>query len=415
MGADRKLETIWKRRSQAFRDETLPYIRYMGQSGFPAFLSLIFISAAIGYISLIHHLPKNFPIAAAGVVSLVLVLCWSPLRTWLAAGDTVFMMPREAEMGGYLRLSFRYTTIGCALLCAVVLLLYLPIYNQGSAISGGWLLAFVVAALKAGNVWGAWRERQMAWPSMRRLTRILRWAATALVLAVWLTCLIWQALAFTILVSLLLAFVYRFPSRHRLPWERLIAEEARTRKRYYVFFGMFIDVPTLSSTIANRRYVSWLLRLIPYSNANTFVYLYAASLIRTEVGGIVIRLLLLGGLIVYWFADAVSLSGWGSVIVFAIFMGLLAVQLGGLRHVHRYSVWKHVYPLPEKQRLEQYVKVDRIAMLVCAALLWLFAAVPLAVSGVFVPSVVSAAAVLLYIAVRPSHLKKKLVADAEED
>lgn len=415
MGANQTLEAIWSRRSRAFREETLPYFRYMGQSGFPAFVSLIFISSAIGYLSLIRQLPADFPIAATGVFSLMLVLCWSPLRTWLEAGDTVFLMPREAEMDGYLRRSFRYTSVGCTLLAAIVLLLYIPIYSQGPAINGGWILATVAAALKAGNVWGAWRERQMTWPGMRRIMRLLRWVTTALVLAVWLTCVAMQAAVFTILVGLLFLLIHRFPSRHRLPWERLIEEEARTRKRYYVFFGLFIDVPTLPSRVAKRPYLTWLLRSVPYSNRNTFVYLYTASLLRTEIGGIVIRLLLLGCLITYWLADAVSLSGWGSFLVFGVFMGVLAVQLGGLRHVHRYSVWKHVYPLPDKQRVDQYVKVDRVAMLICTALLWLFMALPLAWSAVYTPSIAAAAGAIIYVAVRPSRLRKKMLADADEE
>ncbi len=415
MSRDHKLETMWHLRAKAFREEAMPYFRYMGQSGFPAFMSLIIISSAIGYISLIRHMPASFPFATVGVIALTLVLCWSPLRTWLAAGDTVFLMPREAEMTGYLRLSFRYTSIACSFLAAIVLLLYLPIYNQGPAISGGWALAVAAAALKAGNVWGAWKERQMTWPGMRRLMRLLRWTATALSLAVWLNCPVWQAAAFTLLIGVLYGLLYRLPGRHRFPWERLIDEEARTRKRYYVFFGLFIDVPSLPSSIAKRPYLTWVLRAVPYSNRNTFVYLYTASLLRTEMGGIIIRLLLLGCLIIYWFADAISLSGYGCILVFGIFMGLIAVQLGGLRHIHRHSVWKHVYPMPEKQRAWQYIKVDRVAMVLCTALLWLFAALPLAFSGVFLPELAAAALALVYIAIRPARLRKKLIMDEDED
>lgn len=415
MSADLMLEAIWTRRKKAFRAETMPYFRYMGQSGFPAFLSLIFISSAIGYITLINNLPSNFPFATVGVISLLLVLCWSPLRTWLEAGDTVFMMPREAEMDGYMSRSFRYTSVGFSLLALIVFLLYLPIYNQGPAISGGWLLAFAAAFLKGGNIWGAWRERQIAWSGMRRLMRLLRWAATALMLTAWLTCVVWQSAAFTVLVSLLFMFLYHLPSRHHLPWERLIAEEARTRKRYYVFFGLFIDVPTLPSNIAKRSYLSWVLGVIPYSNANTFVYLYTAALLRTEMGGIILRLLMLGCLITYWFSEAASLSGWGCIIVYVIFLGLIAVQLGGLRHVHRYSVWKHVYPLPEKQRIDQYVKVDRLAIICCAIVLWLFVALPLLVSGLFLPSLAVGAGTIMYIIIRPSRLRKKLLTDEDED
>lgn len=133
------------------------------------------------------------------------------------------------------------------------------------------------------------------------------------------------------------------------------------------------------------------------------------------MGGIILRLLFLGCLITYWFAEAVSLSGYGCVIVFAIFMGLISVQLGSLRHVHRYSVWKHVYPLPESQRMKQYLKVDRAAMLICALLLWLFILLPLAISGVYVPTLAAAALSIIYIAIRPARLRKKLMKEQDEE
>lgn len=416
MSQDRSMEAIWRQRAKAFRAETLPYFRYMGQSGFPAFMSLILISCTIGYFKLIHHVPADFPIATVGVIALTLVLCWSPLRTWLAAGDTVFMMPREAEMSGYLRISFRYTTIACAVLAAAVLLLYLPIYNQGAAYFGAWTVAVVAAALKAANIWGAWKERKMTWPGMRRLMRLLRWLLTACTLTAWLAVPeLWQAAGFTLLVACLYVLLYKLPSKHQLPWERLIEEEGKTRKRYYAFFGLFIDVPTLQSSVARRSYMAWVLRLVPYSNRNTFTYLYAASLLRAEIGGMMLRLLFLGCLIIYWFAEAVSLSGYGSVIVFVIFMGIIAVQLGGLRHVHRYSVWKHVYPLPEAQRIEQYLKVDRISLFSCVVILWLFIAIPLAIAGVYLPSLIAAVLALAYLALRPMRLRKKLIKDEEEE
>lgn len=415
MGADRELEAIWTRRARAFRKETLPYFRFMGQSGFPAFMSLLFISSAIGYFSLIRNLPEQFPVTAAGVVTLTLAICWSPLRTWLEPGDTVFLMPRESDMGGYIRRSFRYTSIGCAILTGIVLLLYLPIYRQGPAPNGDWLLVLVAAGLKAGNVWGAWRERRMAWPGMRMLMRALRWALTALALSAWLTNAAWQAALFTFIAGLLFMLLHRLHASHRLPWERLIFEEARTRRRYYVFFGMFIDVPTLPSRTARRSYAAWLLRFIPYAGRNTFVFLYAAALIRTEIGGIVVRLLALGCLVTYWLADASALTGWGAMLAFGLFAGVSAVQLGGLRHVHRYSVWRHVYPLPEKQRVEQYALVDRIAMLVCFLLLWLSAAIPLAGAGFYAPLATAAACALAYAAIRPSRMRRKLQQDAEEE
>ncbi|MNE87287.1 Bacterial ABC transporter protein EcsB [compost metagenome] len=124
---------------------------------------------------------------------------------------------------------------------------------------------------------------------------------------------------------------------------------------------------------------------------------------------------MLGCFVTYWAADAGSLSGWGAVIAFAIFMSVLAVQIGGLRHVHRYSVWKHVYPLPDKQRVEQLLRVDRMVMLVCAFIMWLFAAIPLALSQVYIPSAAAAVAIIAYLLLRPARLRKKIEHETEEE
>ncbi len=415
MQAHQTLEAVWGKRARDFRKEILPYIRYMGQSGFPAFLSLLFVSATIGYFSLLRHLPEQFPFAAVGVAVLTPAVCWSPLRTWLAAADTVFMMPRESQMGRYLRLSFRRGAIGSGLLAAAALVLYLPFYRHAEAPIGAVAIVLISALLRAVHVQAAWRERQLCWPGIRRLLRVLRWTLTGMMLAVWLSFQLWQAVLFTLLAALLLGLVYKLPSRHRFPWERLIAEEERTRKRFYVFFGLFIDVPTLPSATARRAYLSWLLAFIPYGRRSTFSYLYTASLLRTETGGILLRLAALGSLVLYWLADAALFGGWGALLAYGLFLGIIGLQLGGLRHIHRYSVWHHVYPLPDTQRLEQYVKVDRIALAVCAALLLVFIAFPLIGSGHLLPVLVAAALAVLYLAFRPARLVKAIRREMDED
>lgn len=409
------VEELWRSRARAFRKETMPYVRYMLQSGLLAFMSLIFISSAIGYFSLIRDLPPQFPVTAVGVVSLMIVLCWSPLRTWLSPADTVFLMPREGEMDRYLRLSLMHSTFRASLLAACVLLLYLPIYRLGPGYNPAWVLTLAAAMLKAANLWGSWRERQMVWPKVRLLSRLLRWGMTALALTVWLTCVLWQAAVFTLLIGILMLVVYRLPRRQRFPWEQLIAQEQTTRKRYYLWFGMFIDVPTMSSSVSRRPYLSWLLRTIPYGNRSTYVLLYAAALLRMEFGGILVRLLMLGCLVLYWLADAMLLSGWGAAFVYGLFLGVTGVQLSSLRHVHRYTVWKHVYPLPEKQRVRQLIVVDISGIIVCALLLFLFLFLPLAWHGIYTPSVTALILTAIYIALRPMRIMAKARKEAEEE
>ncbi|WP_164775452.1 ABC transporter permease [Paenibacillus glycanilyticus] len=415
-GGGRSLEALWLKRSGEFRKEVTPYFGYMAQSGFPLFMSFIVLSSAFGYIRLIRDLPSGFPITLVGTVALFIILSWSPLRTWLTSPDIVFHMPREAEMGGYMRRSFRRSAIMTSLLGIIVLLLYWPIYRQGDGEAGFLTLLLFCAVMRAANLGGAWKERKFAWSGVRLLFRFFRWAANALALAVTLTSAPWQAALFLLLLLVLFALLYRLPDKHSFPWERLIEEEARTRRSYYHFFGLFIDVPTMPSRTASRAYLAWVLRYIPNRHRLTYVYLYAASLVRTEIGGIVLRLTVLFALIVYWFAEDGWLSGWGAAGAYFILLQLVAVQLGGLRHSHRYSVWRHVYPLPEAKRMDSLILVDRWAFATVSFLMWLPAAIMLLVQGLIVPAIVALLAAYAQILfLRPGRLRRKLVEDAEEE
>jgi ABC-2 type transport system permease protein len=410
-----RLTELWGTRAGAFRKETFPYLRYMAQSGFPAFLSLVFIASAIYYVGLIREVPPGFPVTEVGIAVLTPVLCWSPLRTWLAAADVVYLMPREHGMRPYLERSFRYSATLGAVIALVVFLLYMPIYRSGQGETAPWLLAAAFAALKIGEHLGAWRERRMSWGAARLAYRIARWLVTAVIVGAWLRYPSWQAAVFMALCLLLGAAAYRLPRRQRFPWERLIQEEASTRKRYYSAFGMFIDVPALSASIARRPYLAWIMPRIGYGQHNAYVYLFAASLFRTEIGGILIRLLLLGGLVSYWAADAASLQGWGAACSYAIFAFIISLQLGGLRHVNRYTVWKNIYPLPLDGQREQYAKLDRASLLGALSLLWLPAGLPLLIKGVYATPLCMAGVMLIYvIAIRPGRMRKKLMMDEDD-
>ncbi|WP_042163830.1 ABC transporter permease [Paenibacillus gorillae] len=410
------LEAMWVKRAADYRKEILPYLGYMGQSGFLLVLSFIAITSGFGYIKLLRDVPPDFPFTLVGVIALVPVLCWSPLRTWLVPADIVFHLPLEARMDHYLFRSFRRSLLLTILLAGLVLLLYWPLYRHGDGLAGGWWLLLFAAALRAVNTWGAWRERLLAWPGMRVLLRLLRWLATAAGLAAMLSREPWMAAVFGVLIFALLAIVYRIPARHALPWERLIEEEARTRRTIYLFFGLFIDVPSMASRSTPRRYLSWALSWIRYRHANTFVYLYAASLIRTELGGIIVRLGLLSALIVYWFAEAVWLDGWGAAAAYAVLMLIIAVQLGGLRRVHSFTVWRHVYPLPDAKRTESIVRVDSRVLAIIAFLVWLPAGITLLIFGYTLPAVIAPVIMIAYaLFLRPGRMTRKIVREDDEE
>ena len=114
-------------------------------------------------------------------------------------------------------------------------------------------------------------------------------------------------------------------------------------------------------------------------------------------------------------ADSRNLAGWAAVCAYLLTLVVYGLQLSGLRGVHRHSVWRHVYPLPEEQQLEQLLRVDRAALIASSLLLWLPASLPLLIGGLYIPPIAALAAAFVYAASRPPRLRKKLRAEAEED
>ncbi|EXX88103.1 ABC transporter permease, partial [Paenibacillus darwinianus] len=379
---DRSLEAIRGQRADAWRKETVPYWRYMGQSGFPGFVALAVMSGLIGYIAFLRRVPPDFPIAEVGAAVLLPFLAWSPLRSYLVSADTVFLMPRESGMRAWLRPAGRAGVMLSGLLLLMVFLAYVPLYRQGTVPAAWPLIALALLPFKAANAWGAWTERRMAWPMAARLFRLLRWAATVLVLAALLSQPLWESAPFGLLAAAALAAAYRLPSKHRFPWERLIEEEWGIRRRWYRFFGTFIDVPVSGDmAVARRSYLTWTAAALKFKRSNAYTFLYAGTLLRTELGGIVLRLTLLGMLTAVLTGRAELLSGWGAVAAGLGFILLTGVQLGALSQAHRHSVWRHVYPLPESQREASLLAVVRWVLAGSSLLVWLSVAATLAPAG----------------------------------
>jgi ABC-2 type transport system permease protein len=387
----------------------------MGQSGFPGFLVLALIVGFIGYGYFLRRVPDNFPVIGVGVAALVPFISWSPLRTWLVQADTVFLMPREGEMTPYMRRSFRNSFVPGLLLAWFVLAVYLPLYNKGDGQTEWLLLAVVLAVLAGFNRCGAWRERQLVWPAARLGCCLLRWSFTALSIAALLEYPLWKAVVFMLLLGAVYTVALRFPQRHRFPWERLIAEEARTRRGYYRFFSAFIDVPVMTSRVVKRSYLFWLTARIPLRKTNTFIYLYTVSLVRTELGGILMRLTAFGMLAAFLAGEADLLSGWGAVAVAFFFTVIIGTQLGSLSRVHTHSVWRHVYPLPDSRHAGSVIAVVRAAHTVSALLVWLPAAVTLCLGGAYIAAGTLLALNLWYtLQLRPGRMKRTLAKDLED-
>ncbi|MCM3632536.1 ABC transporter permease [Paenibacillus camelliae] len=364
---------LWFERKQSFTKEIIPYIRYMMMSGLPVFLSLFGILFVYRYVNLLKDVPPQFPIAWIGAIVLTPLLCYSPLRTFLREADVIYLMPMEHKLSGYLKQSMIRSLRNSTLLLLAVLLVFWPLYRQGEGYIGIWF-AVILLVLKAFNAYSGWQERRLIWNNHRFIFRIIRWLLMFGIVLAWLK----QdsfSFALTIVYSIcavaLLYTCYRMMRKSSFPWGRLIDEEKFTIRRLYSFFNWFSDVQAVPPIVKKRYYLAWLIRLVPYRKASTFVYLHLITFVRTEIGGICIRLVILGGLVNYMVADSLGLQGWGAVLSLLFFSMLVTIQSGTLRSAHRHAIWKDIFPLSVTLQQKQLVHVECLINYILIFILWL--------------------------------------------
>lgn len=362
---------LWYERKQRFMKEVIPYIKYMSMSGFPVFLSLIGIVSVIQYVNLINDVPPQLPIAWIGAIVLTPLLCYSPLRTFLQDADVIYLMPMEHRLTGYLKQSMIRSLRSSTLLLLAVLLIFWPLYRQSEGYIGLWIIV-VLLLFKLFNAYSGWQERRLIWNHQRVLLRTIRWLLMFGIVLAWLeTFSIVLTTIFSICSVALLYTIYRSMKKIAFPWKRLIDEEKFTLRRLYSFFNWFTDVQAVPPIVKKRHYLAWLVRVIPYRKSVTFIYLHIITFVRTEIGGICVRLVLLGGLVNYMAADSSGLQGWGAVMTFVLFSVLVAIQTGTLRNVHRHEIWKDIFPLSVTIQQKQLVFVDSMLNYVLLFILWL--------------------------------------------
>lgn len=123
------LESLRRRRAETWRKAVAPYVHDAARSGFHSVAVLAALAVLGGYTAFLDDVPEGFPIIAIGTGLMTLLLVRSPLRTYLQPADAVFLMPREHEMGRYMKAAWRGGFISGSALMLVAWLIYAPLYG----------------------------------------------------------------------------------------------------------------------------------------------------------------------------------------------------------------------------------------------------------------------------------------------
>ncbi|KIS04066.1 ABC transporter permease [Paucilactobacillus wasatchensis] len=357
-----------KRRSQHFL-LLLRYWRLVFNDHFMIAL-FVFLGALIwGYSQALDQLtPPIWWARPITIVILLILLQFGRLATLLKPADPVFLLPQSKMMDHYLKQAARYSLLLAELIvvgCTVIVMPFLMSATQTTNWQAG-IIIITVMLLKY-----SWMDFSLLRLYRRNFQQnsikwLLQWGCPAIILIV---TLLVNAIAGMVLALLLLVFTkYQLSQlKHQLfNWRLAVATESQRMLGVYRFFNLFTDVPAVQGTIHRRKYLDFMLTFLN-RDKTVFSYLYARGLLRgTEVSGLIVRLTLIGMVIVFFVPEF-----WLNLILFLLFIYLIAVQIMPFYWQYDSHVFTYLYPIKVETKMKSFKKMMVKIMAIVGGLLWL--------------------------------------------
>jgi ABC-2 type transport system permease protein len=326
----------------------------MARSGFMAFLFGVFIVGIYFYNKTLETLPVSFPYAWITTPVILLVLAISPIRTFLKAADAVFLLPAEKQMNDYFRKSWIYSFIIQAIIVILSCLAVWPLYRHclGESKQSLWIIVIFLLLNKILHLLSSWQEGLLVYYRHRAQIRGLRWSLALIVVYILFVYGSVLALAVLLLSGSIILVLLRRATLHTINWDYLIKTEQRHLAAHYLFYSWFIDVPQRATPPKHRALWSQWTRLYAFQPANTFLYLYTKTLLRSELFSILQRITLLALILLVSTPNVTA-----KIIIYGIVIFISTIQSSALEQQHRYSFWLLLYPLQSVWRVNALAKI----------------------------------------------------------
>lgn len=355
----------------------MKYMRYVFNDHFV--LVCVFLLGGLGfyYSEVLKTLPENFVWGRPLVIILWLVILQiGRLATLAEEADKVFILPKELEMKAYLNRALRYSI--WLPLVALVLIggmsMPLVVVSTGWEFSTFFYFIVMLGLMKISHLFVQKYDLYQISSKEYSLSFML-WLLSSLgiiALSLYTIPVAGLAGAFVQVVGFYLV-LQKKEQAVSLDWEKMIQKEKSRMHRIYQFIHLFTDVPEISSSVKRRKVLDPVLVKIKKTSENTYLYLYARSFLRgSEYSGLFIRLVLVGGVILFFLKEF-----WISMGVSVLFVYLIGFQLIPIYTQFDYMVMTRLYPVPNSQKKQAVSKLVTILLFVAAVLFSIFVLIAL--------------------------------------
>lgn len=347
---------LWSNRSKQTSKELSRYLRYIFNGHLMIVLIFLIGSLTFYYQQWVKTLDESFPVAVIMAVILGVFLTYSPVYTFLLEADRVFLLPIESKLTKYFWRSGIVSFVLQAYILLMVLAAMMPMYVQvsGSTYKTFFYFVFLMLILKIWNLATRWRIQYYVERNVHRTDSFVRYCLNS----VFLYLLFVSASEFLLIILFIIMlglyyFFYHNSKKKGLKWEEIILLEQNRLTGFYRIANLFTDVPKFKDEVKRRKWLDWLAKNIVFQQNNTQLYLLTRTFLRSgDYLGLVIRLTVIGGLVIYYW-DFI----YGQFLFLLLFLYLTGFQLLPLKNHHQNVLWIDLYPIRIEQREKAFKKI----------------------------------------------------------
>jgi ABC-2 type transport system permease protein len=353
---------LWSDRSKHTSKELSRYLRYIFNGHLMIVLIFLIGSLTFYYQQWVKTLDESFPAAVIMAVILGVFLTYSPVYTFLLEADRVFLLPIESKLTKYFWRSGIVSFVLQAYILLMVLAAMMPMYVQvsGSTYRTFFYFVFLMLLLKIWNLATRWRIQYYVEKNVHRTDSFVRFCLNS----VFLYLVFVSASKFLLIILFLIMlglyyYFYQNSIKKGLKWEEIILLEQNRLTGFYRIANLFTDVPKFKDEVKRRKWLDWMARKIGFQQNNTQLYLLTRTFLRSgDYLGLVIRLTVIGGLVIYYW-DFI----YGQFLFLLLFLYLTGFQLLPLKNHHQNVLWIDLYPIDHEQREKSFKKILRWVLL----------------------------------------------------
>ncbi|MBS4218118.1 ABC transporter permease [Bacillus sp. FJAT-49711] len=389
------IEELWRERFQAYMKELRRYLKYMFNDHL-LFVLIFGGGAAIYYYSgWVKTLTSEFPVGIVIGFILGLVLTVSPISTFLRQADLVFLLPLETKLASYFKKGLGVSFIGQAYIILLILAACMPMYVQvtGSSFSMFFYMLLLAFGLKIWNLIIHWQMLKIRDSYVHVYDWIIRFIFNALLFYFFIEKASFWFFGVVLLIMAVFTIYVKEASKNKtIKWEVLIEKEEGRMQAFYHAANMFTDVPHLRGKVKRRKWLDPLFSLIPYGSEQTYLFLFARTILRTsEFSGLIVRLTLISILIIVFSGNL-----YLSIAISLLFLYLTGFQLFPILRKHELKIWTSLYPIKPSQKRIAFLRLLLQVLLVQAVMFGLFAFISTGLRNGMIVLLVSIAFSLLF-------------------